>query len=66
MDNYMLRLTDAQIRVIVAGLQEMPYKLSAPVIQELHTQVSAAEAAAAEHAPQSRPSAGIPPANPKK
>lgn len=34
-----LKLTDQQLQVVVAALGEMPYKISAPVLQAIQDQV---------------------------
>ena len=38
---YTLTLTQEQINTIAAGLGELPFKASAPVIQELQKQIQA-------------------------
>jgi hypothetical protein len=37
---YTFTLTQDQLQVIAAGLQELPFKFSAPVVAEINKQVS--------------------------
>lgn len=42
---YTVQLTDEQLRVVGAGLGEVPYKLAKPVIEAIQAQVNEQEAA---------------------
>lgn len=37
---YTLALTQEQLSVIAAGLQELPFKLAAPIVAEINKQIS--------------------------
>lgn len=45
---YTLSLTQEDLRVLAAALQELPYKLAAPLLSKLQEQVSKQDEAAAK------------------
>lgn len=46
MDTVDLTFDNATLNVVMQGLNELPYRLSAPVIENLHKQIAAAVAKA--------------------
>ena len=43
-----IKLTDQQVQTVIVGLAELPYRVSAPVIQAIQQQVIAAAKSAAD------------------
>ena len=56
MEKYTLTLSDEQLAVINAGLQELPMKFAGPVVADINRQLrEALAAAAAAHQPEETP-----------